>query len=126
VPTILHIDGHGDSRRIYGTILQHHGYRTLEAADAVAGSRLMQEHAPDVIVLSAFLPRIDRGVLRAWPLADGASARATVLLLTAHPLAEAERALLAGRCHAYLVKPCAPSELLAEIERLLHRRRLEA
>jgi two-component system cell cycle response regulator DivK len=125
VRTILLIDGHEDSRRIYRAFLRHHGYHTLEAADPPTGSRLASECAPDLVVLSAFLPRIDAAVVREWPLRGPAAAGIPIVLLTAHPLAAAERALLGGLCDAHLVKPCPPSTLLAEGERLL-RRNIEA
>jgi len=123
VCTILLIDGHEDSRRVYGAFLQHHGYRTLEAPDPPTGTRLARDCAPDLVVLSTFLPQVDHSVLHRWPLRDAVPAGVPVVLMTAHPLAAAERALLGPLCDAHLVKPCPPSTLLAEIERLLRRRR---
>ncbi|MBA2246092.1 MAG: transcriptional regulator, partial [Gemmatimonadetes bacterium] len=44
--TILLIEGHGDTREVYGEILRRAGYRVLAAKDGGEGVRLAREHLP--------------------------------------------------------------------------------
>lgn len=47
---VLVVDQSPDSRAVICTILQRHGWRTLEAADAAEGLLLARQHAPRVVV----------------------------------------------------------------------------
>ena len=121
--TILLVDDHEDSRIIYRTILRHHGYRTLEAADRRTAGRIAREHAPDLVILSTFLPDSDNPAPDARALHDAVAADVPLLLMTAHPLDAAQLRALGTICDGYLAKPCPPSRLLAEVRRLLRRPR---
>jgi CheY-like chemotaxis protein len=54
--TILLIDDDDSSRQLLRIHLSNAGYGTLEAEDAIAGGRLLVEHAPDLVILEADLP----------------------------------------------------------------------
>lgn len=115
---MLLVDSHEDSRTIYTVILEHHGFRVLAAAAFEEGLRIARERRPDVIFVEYGYPR-EHAVRAVRVLrSDGATREIPLVALsTAAADAERERALAHG-FSAYLVKPCAPLELLAEARRL--------
>ena len=119
--TVLLVDTHEDSRAIYTTILEHHGFAVVASACYDEGVRLARERRPDVIFLEYGFPRA-RSLDAALSLrSHAATARIPLVALsTAFSEAERERALASGFA-SYLVKPCPPLELLAEARRLAGR-----
>lgn len=116
---VLLVDSHEDSRAIYATILEHHGFGVVAAAYHAEGVRLARERRPDLIVLEYGLPRSEALDAARALRSDALTAAIPLLALsTAYSEAERERALAAG-FSAYLVKPCPPLQLLAETRRLL-------
>lgn len=115
---MLLVDSHEDSRTIYTVILEHHGFRVIAAAAYEDGLRLARERRPDVIFVEYGFPR-DRAVHAVRLLRTDGMTREIplVALSTAASDEERDRALSHG-FSAYLVKPCAPLELLAEVRRL--------
>jgi two-component system, cell cycle response regulator DivK len=116
---ILLVEDHDDSRLIYSAILRHHGYAIVEAHDGAQGLDLARRHQPDLILLDVGLP-----VLDGWSAAEQlrehvATSCIPIVALTAHAFFEdRERGMQMG-FSAYLVKPCKPSTVLAEVRRLI-------
>ncbi|HEU4455932.1 MAG TPA: response regulator [Longimicrobium sp.] len=117
--TVLLVDSHEDSRAIYTVILEHHGFGVVCASSPAEGARLARERRPDVIVLEYGYPADHAARMAALFRADVAMRRVPVVALsTASSEDERDRALAHGFT-AYLVKPCAPLELLEEVRRLM-------
>lgn len=117
--TILLVDEDRDSRIVYATILQHCGYHVLEAEDGERGMWLAAEYLPDLIVLELAVPVVDGYRLLEWLKHDFRMARIPIVAVSAFAMAtDRERALRAG-CDMYLSKPCRPSRVLAEVQRLI-------
>jgi two-component system, cell cycle response regulator DivK len=116
---ILLVEDHEDSRNICASILKHHGYTILEATDGATGVRLAELHLPDLILLDIRLP-----VLDGWAAARHLrwlerTAAIPIVALTAHALrGDQEHGRRLGFA-GYLVKPCAPSAILAEVRRII-------
>jgi CheY-like chemotaxis protein len=55
--TILLVDDDRELRRGLKTVLNQHGYRTLEADDGVEASALIEQHHPDLVILDMMMPR---------------------------------------------------------------------
>lgn len=53
MPDVLIVDQSHDNREVLRTVLQRHGYRTLEAERKADGLRLVRECQPQVLVLDA-------------------------------------------------------------------------
>jgi DNA-binding response OmpR family regulator len=118
-PTVLLIDGDRDSLAIFSLILRHHGIRVLQAEDGDTGFEMACDHQPELIVLEPFLPPV-RGLrltqlLRAEPLTSGLQ----LLVVTAVPTLMEGPTMVLEPGERYLVKPCAPGYLLAEVQRRL-------
>lgn len=117
--TVLLVDDDEDSRTICITILAHHGFRVLEAADGQEGVRIALEERPDVILMDVTLPVLDGWAATARLKGEPATASIPVIMLTARAL-DADRAQ--GReagCDSYLTKPCTPSQVLEEVRKFV-------
>jgi two-component system, cell cycle response regulator DivK len=116
---ILLIDDNDDNRELYAQYLTFHGWRVATAVDGLDGLVQAAALKPDAIVLDLSLPKLDGWEVARQLKADPVTAGIPVLTLTGHALdASRKRAVEAG-VDAYLVKPCLPQVLLAEIQRHL-------
>ena len=117
--TVLVVDDDSDTREIWRASLQHHGYLVLQAANGAEGVRIALGRGPDVVVMDLHMPGMD-GLQAIRHLKEHRLTSVTpVIVVSAHAGPEyQERAREAG-CDGYLAKPCRPSELLAEMERVL-------
>jgi CheY-like chemotaxis protein len=55
--TILLVDDDHELRSGLKTVLNKHGYRTLEAEDGIEASELIDQHRPDLVILDMMMPR---------------------------------------------------------------------
>lgn len=115
-PLVLLADGHDDTRELYDIALQSLGFETATvggSADAYALAWLMH---PDIIVTE--------GLLDVWDFlrdikADPRTRDIPAVIVTSDSRAAArERATREG-CAAFLVKPCLPDQLAAELRTIL-------
>lgn len=116
---VLLVDADEDSRLICGTVLNHFGYRVLLASSAEGGVQLARAERPDVVVLEIALPGRDGWWVVTQLRSDAGTRHLPVVVMTARVTeVEREQAVELG-CAAWLPKPCPPSALIAEIERLV-------
>lgn len=116
---VLVVEDDPDHRKIVATVLRHHGYQVLEAADGVDALRQAQETPPQLVIMDARLPRLDGWETTRRLKAEPNTAGVPVLILSAHTLDQhRDRAQEVG-CDAYLAKPCAPLRVVQEVQRLV-------
>ena len=117
--TILLVEDNEDNVTVYRTILEHSGYRVVEARDGAAAIRLTRGERPDLVLMDISIPEIDGWEATRILKADPDTAGIPVIALTAHAL-ESDRAR-AGEvgCDGYLVKPIEPRRVLEEVARFL-------
>jgi CheY-like chemotaxis protein len=119
--TVLLIEDNADNQIIYRRALEHFGYDVLAAADGEEGTRLAQEHVPDLVLMDISIPRLNGWDATKLLLADERTKRIPIVALTAHAL-PADRARGAEIGFAsFLTKPIEPRRVLEEIERVLAR-----
>ncbi|MBV9774412.1 MAG: response regulator [Gemmatimonadetes bacterium] len=117
--TILLVEDNEDNRTVYRVILEHYGYRVLEARDGEDGIRQAREARPDLILMDISIPIIDGWEATRTLKDDPGTAHIPIVALTAHALAaDRTRALEAG-CDGYLAKPVEPRKVVAEVRRWL-------
>jgi two-component system cell cycle response regulator DivK len=123
-PLILIVEDNEDTRLLYERYLSAQGFRVQTATDGVQALAMSQVvERPDVIVMDLSMPHLDGLEATRRLKADPRTAAIPVIACTGRLLSVfVERALEAG-CAAYLVKPCLPRELLAEVRRVLAGRR---
>jgi two-component system, cell cycle response regulator DivK len=117
--TILVVDDSTTNREVYTALLEHFGFRVLNAADGREGVRQAHESHPDLILMDLSMPVMD-GVEATRALkADAATREIPVIAVTAHDDADTMRRARAAGVQGYLTKPTPPRRVLEEIERCL-------
>lgn len=119
VHTILLVEDHEENRNIYRTILNHFGYRVVEAPDGREGIRLAREERPDLILMDISIPKVDGWEATRILKADPETMSIPVIAFTAHALPEDRQQAVAVGCDGYLAKPVEPSRVIAEVRRFL-------
>ncbi len=117
---ILIVEDDVDAREAYDRFLVLNGFRTAVASDGREALRKIASLQPDLVVMDLAMPTLNgREAIQAMRDSKGTS-RIPVLVLTAHGRdgSETVRSL---DCEGFLIKPCPPSELLAEVNRVLQR-----
>src|SRR6266545_3734064 len=118
-PLVLLVDDIEDCRDVYGQFLRFTGYEVVEATDGYEALATAVALAPDAIVMDLWLPRIDGWESIRRLKASPATASIPILVLTGDAYAQARPEAEDAGCQAYLVKPCLPMDVAAEIGRLL-------
>jgi CheY-like chemotaxis protein len=116
---ILVVEDDADTRLIYLTILQHRGYDVAGAENGAEGVRLARELVPDLIVMNLAMPKVDGIRATATLRQDPATERIPVIACTGFISDEAEDQAEDAGVTAYLEKPCEPSRLVEEVERII-------
>ncbi len=119
---ILLVDDYPDALEIWGLYLRSRGYDVETAEDGLEALVKAHEHAPDAIVLDLELPGIT-GFEAATRLRQSSETAGIPLIAAtgySHPR-QMQQARQAG-FDAILTKPCEPTRLVAEIERLVEER----
>ena len=115
---VLVVDDDADNREPYVLFLAGAGFRVLTAGTGPEALEIARAERPDVVVLDLTLPGMDGWELARRLRAEPATRAACLVALTGHTTGEAwQRALDAG-VNGYLLKPCPPEEVVAEIEKL--------
>ncbi|MGQ0562293.1 MAG: response regulator [Gemmatimonadota bacterium] len=116
---VLLVEDNDDNRRIYATILDHHGYGVIEAPNGVDAVREAVLRHPDLIIMDISLPLMDGLEATRRIRAHPDTADIPVLAVTAHARnRDRDQAFEAG-CDEYLAKPVEPRRLIQEVERMI-------
>jgi two-component system cell cycle response regulator DivK len=123
---ILIVEDNPRNLKLARDILNHVGYRTIEAESAEDGLALARSERPRLILMDVQLPGMDGvealGRLRADPVTAGIP----VAALTAFAMKEDRERFLAAGFDAYLEKPLDVREFPRQIAALLARIEEEA
>jgi DNA-binding response OmpR family regulator len=116
--SVLVVDDESMVREVVCAYLEREGFTTLEAIDGQTALSLVDEHAPDLIVLDVMLPKLDGYSVLAELRKH---TQVPVILLTARA-DEVDRVLgLELGADDYVVKPFSPRELAARVRSVLRR-----
>ena len=115
----LIVDPVRSEREQYAEYLVRHGIATAEAEDGLRGIAKAASLLPDVIAVDLQDSHRDVADMCARLKQRDSTSHIPIVAVTENGTAsEIERAIRAG-CTSVLVKPCLPSDLLAEIRRVL-------
>jgi len=117
--TILIVDDDPKLLKMLERTLTYEGFHVISASDGHQALAELQAHRPDVVVLDWLMPGLD-GIGVVDRMRD-AGDKTLVLMLSARDAVENRVEGLETGADDYLVKPFAPSELLARIHALLRR-----
>lgn len=117
--TVLLVEDNEDNRIVYATVLEHFGYHVIEAKDGAEGVRMTREQRPDIVLMDISIPIMDGWQATATLKEDPSTNGIPIIALTAHALPEDREKSASVGCDGYLAKPCEPSRVLAEVNRVL-------
>jgi two-component system OmpR family response regulator len=111
---ILIVEDDADVRRMYRTILSMAGYDVEEAADGVDALRLIENNAPDLIVLDLVLRALDGVSVQQELAARSFTARIPIVVVTGSTM---DTSTMNVAC--VLHKPVTPDELVTTVKTCL-------
>ena len=107
-----------DLREAYVDWFVYKGVRAEQAASGPETLQMAFEVRPSVVVMDLSLPGLDGFEVARRLRQDERTATVPLIALTGHADAAIEKRARASGFDAYLVKPCLPEQLLAEVRRL--------
>ena len=116
---ILVAEDDAASRALILEILSLMGYEVTAAADGGEAVRMIEETAPDLVLLDIQMPVLDGFAVLRWLRQHPRFARLPVLALTAFAMREDRNKFLSAGFNAHIPKPINTGLLSAQIEALL-------
>lgn len=117
--TVLLVEDNEDNLVVYRTILEHVGYKVIEARDGEEGVLQARQHHPDLILMDISIPKIDGWEATQRLKADARTREIPIIALTAHALEEDRQKAVQAGCDGYLAKPVEPRRVVQEVERFV-------
>ena len=115
---VLIVDDLQDGRELLGDYLSLAGFEVLEAENGKLGVEKALAEQPSVILMDLTMPVMD-GWEASRLLKDDPRTRAIpIIALSGHSL-EGEVGVKKPACDSYLVRPCRPAAVVAEVKRIL-------
>jgi CheY-like chemotaxis protein len=116
---VLIVDDDRDTREMYGESLRAMGFDVITAASAEEALRLAAQAPPAVLVTDLRLGgKMDGFELARRLRDDDRTARARIIMLTGAAFGSERELAEASGCDRFLLKPCLPDALAAEIRKL--------
>ena len=116
---VLVIEDLRDQAELWSDVCAEAGLNAMTAATGVQGCEKARDSQPAVIVLDLMLPDIDGWEVCRRLKNDSRTRDIPIVILTARDEPRGARRAAEAGCAAYLKKPCAPTELVAVIKRML-------
>jgi two-component system cell cycle response regulator DivK len=117
--TILYVEDNPDNRILIRRVLEAEGYAVIEAPNAVAALKLLENGRPDLILMDINMPDMDGYALTARIRALPSHTRVPIIAVTANVMrGDREKSLEAG-CDGYIQKPIDIDILPNQIERYM-------
>jgi two-component system, cell cycle response regulator DivK len=120
-PLVLLIDDVDDNVDMYAQVLEFEGYQVETAANGVEGMERARALKPAVIIMDLSMPVLDGWKATLELKGDEATREIPIIVLTAHAMKGTAETVAASGADAYLVKPCLPEDLEAEVARQIKR-----
>jgi two-component system, cell cycle response regulator DivK len=119
IKRVLVVEDDAYHRDICVTILRHHHYEVVEAADGEEALRRVGECPPDLVLMDAMLPVMDGWQATATLKSAPETKHIPVVILTALAMKpDRERSVQVG-ANAYIAKPCDPRRVVEEVRRII-------
>jgi two-component system cell cycle response regulator DivK len=118
-PLVLVVDDYQDAREMYAEYLEFSGFRVAQAANGAEALDKAFALLPDVILMDLSLPIIDGWEATRRLKGDDRTRAIPVVALTGHALAGEGTGDQEVKCDAFVIKPCLPDTLVAEVKKVL-------
>ncbi len=119
-PNILVVDDEPVARQSLSDILRLEGYAVSAVPNGQAAVEYVRTHPIDLMVVDLRMPGMDG--LEVVQVVNQVSPETEIILLTAYGSTESAIQALRLRVHDYLLKPAAPSQVIASVKKGLARR----
>jgi CheY-like chemotaxis protein len=118
-PVVLLAEDNDDTRRVYGLILRHYGYRVEEATNGEDAVALARSGHPNLVLMDIGLPRLDGWQASRILKSDPLTCTIPLIAFSAHIDSTAD---LVGKSSfdGYILKPVSPTELVRRVNAYLH------
>jgi CheY-like chemotaxis protein len=116
-PMILVVDDDSDAREIYSEFLKSKGCDVYIAKDGAEAVKKAADLWPNVVVMDLAMPTMDGW--EAIRRLHQSSWTSMIPVIAVSAVSEGRDAAFAVGCDAYLMKPCLPQVLWAQIQALL-------
>jgi two-component system, cell cycle response regulator DivK len=117
--TVLIIEDDDASQYVFGTMLEHAGYRVLHARNARSGLKLVETDAPDLMILDLGLPEVDGYSLLEQIRGRPETKALPVLVVTVHVFPQDEKRAYEAGCDHFMKKPVEPSALAQQVTAMI-------
>jgi two-component system cell cycle response regulator DivK len=118
-PLVLVVDDFTDNREMYARFLEFSGFRVTQAANGQEALDRAFAQTPDLVVMDLSLPGVDGWEATRRLKKDARTKAVPVVAVTGHAFAGSSESALQAGCDGYIMKPCLPADLVAEIRRVL-------
>src|SRR3954468_20127605 len=114
-PTILLVEDDDDTRRAYGAMLQHSGFRVVEATTGQEAVERALAEQPDLILMDMNLPMLDGWEAARLIKSDARASVAPLLAFSALIDSIADLRRQSNVFDGFIAKPVSPSELVRRV-----------
>jgi two-component system, cell cycle response regulator DivK len=104
-PLVLVVEDNEVNQLLTASVLEREGFEVDLAASSVQALERLKLRTPDLILMDLQLPGMDGLSLTRQLKADPATARITIVALTAHAMTGDREQTLAAGCAGYIAKP---------------------
>ena len=120
---ILIVEDNEKNRKLVRDVLQHKGYKTLEAETGEDGVRLAQESSPALILMDIQLPGMNGIEALGRLRADPKTKKIPVIAVTASAMTHDRAKIMSAGFDGYQSKPINVKEFLVAVREMLDRPR---
>lgn len=117
--TVMVIEDNHLNRKLFGDLLQVHGYETVMLDTPLTAVETAVRYMPDLILMDIQLPEISGLDLLPMLRAEPAIAHIPVVAVTAFAMKGDEENILSRGCCAYLAKPISVATFISTVRRYI-------
>ena len=118
-PLILVVDDTRDTRELFVEYLRLAGFEVEQAESGTEALRTAAALRPAAIVMDLEMPEMDGWEATRRLKADKQTRDIPVVALSAHVMEGARKKAIEAGCAGFLSKPCYPSQVSEELQRVL-------
>jgi CheY-like chemotaxis protein len=118
-PLILVVEDNEVNQLLTASVLEREGFTVDLAGDSTQAMERLRERTPELILMDVQLPGMDGLALTRQLKTDPATARITIVALTAHAMTGDREQTLAAGCAGYISKPINTRTFAGEVRAFL-------
>jgi two-component system, cell cycle response regulator DivK len=117
--TVLIVEDNELNMKLFGDLLEAHGYATLKTGNGVEAIEIARAQRPDLIIMDIQLPEVSGLDVTRWLKEDDDLKAIPVIAVTAFAMKGDEERIREGGCEAYLSKPISVVKFLETVRAYL-------